>query len=523
MRTESLPLAALGYAPVFVDLAGAHDASRALLPGGMALAQQLTRAGRPGIAAGLGQGLVDWATELGAAEASRRNASRLRDGALAVVTGQQPGLLGGPLLSLLKAATTVRAAADLEQATGRAVVPVFWIEGDDHDLHEINRATVAGDQGDLVRVEVAGLGAGGSVGSMPLGDGAAAVLAELERAFGGASNGTETLALVRRVLGPGATFTSAFAGILLDLLGARGLVVCDGAMAAVKQASLPLVEQALRRADEAMQALAHGEAAVAAAGFAVQAPLAAGTMPLFVTEAASRRRLGRRERDDGLELLKRDPGALSPGVHLRPLVQDFVLPTIATVLGPAEASYQAQLGGLYELLAVPRPAALPRACMTLIEPRVRRMLDTYGLGFGDVRGDAPGLARRLATARSPVDLVRLGSEATDSVSATFDKLAAELSRLDASLARSAEGHRGKAISAVDGLMRKAESAARRADEVARRHAVTLGAALAPAGELQERVLSPLHFLARVGSVYVDRVVAHGGPSQGVHLLVDLGE
>ena len=77
----------------------------------------------------------------GADPAALASAERLRSReTLAVVTGQQPGLFGGPLYSLIKAMSTVAAARELEARTGQPVVPVFWIEGDDHDFEEIRGA-----------------------------------------------------------------------------------------------------------------------------------------------------------------------------------------------------------------------------------------------------------------------------------------------------------------------------------------------------------------------------------------------
>jgi uncharacterized protein YllA (UPF0747 family) len=58
----------------------------------------------------------------------------LSSGAVAVITGQQPGLFTGPHLSILKALSAVKIARCLEQWGIRAT-PVFWFASEDHD-HE---------------------------------------------------------------------------------------------------------------------------------------------------------------------------------------------------------------------------------------------------------------------------------------------------------------------------------------------------------------------------------------------------
>src|ERR1017187_2770735 len=82
----------------------------------------------------------------GASAKTLANIERLRRGALTAVTGQQVGLFGGPLFSILKALTAVKLA---EQATAAGVdcVPVFWLATEDHDLAEVNHVALTSEHG----------------------------------------------------------------------------------------------------------------------------------------------------------------------------------------------------------------------------------------------------------------------------------------------------------------------------------------------------------------------------------------
>src|SRR4051812_5226652 len=77
----------------------------------------------------------------GASAKTLENIARLRQGAAAVVTGQQVSLFGGPLFSLLKALTAVKHAA-AATAAGVEAVPIFWLATEDHDLAEVSSTTL---------------------------------------------------------------------------------------------------------------------------------------------------------------------------------------------------------------------------------------------------------------------------------------------------------------------------------------------------------------------------------------------
>src|SRR5262249_57037470 len=85
--------------------------------------------------------------------------------------------------------------------------------------------------------------------------------------------------------------------------------------------------------------------------------------------------------DELLSTVERCPNCFSPNVTFRPIVQDFLLPTVAYIGGPAEIAYFAQLRPNYSLLNRVEPVVLPRASFTLIEKRHAKTMAKYGLEF----------------------------------------------------------------------------------------------------------------------------------------------
>src|SRR5262249_49907472 len=84
-----------------------------------------------------------------------------------------------------------------------------------------------------------------------------------------------------------------------------------------------------------------------------------------------------------VELATRCPNCFSPNVTLRPVVQDYLLPTAGYIGGPAEIAYFAQLRAVYETLGRQEPCVLPRASFTIIEGRHQKTLKKYGLELPD--------------------------------------------------------------------------------------------------------------------------------------------
>ncbi|MGE5848247.1 MAG: bacillithiol biosynthesis protein BshC, partial [Ignavibacteria bacterium] len=66
---------------------------------------------------------------------TQKNISLLKEKkTLAVVTGQQLGILGGPLYTFYKTITALKLCSYLnERYDEYQFVPVFWLEADDHD------------------------------------------------------------------------------------------------------------------------------------------------------------------------------------------------------------------------------------------------------------------------------------------------------------------------------------------------------------------------------------------------------
>jgi bacillithiol synthase len=443
-------------------------------------------------------------------------AARLADPATrVVVTGQQPGLFGGPLLVLLKMAAAARWAEDL-RAAGVPSVAVFWVATEDHDWDEASWAAVAASDG----VRRLALGPDPHplvpLGMRTLGAGVEASLAELAALFPYEPYASWTATLAR-FYRPDARFGEAFARLAVALLGERCPLLLDSQLPELKAAERPLLRRLAERREEVAAALADGEARISARGYPLQVAPQPGKAPLFVLAGSERRRVtwsgdggwslrggdGTQPLAELLALIEGNPAAVSPNVLSRPPIQDAVLGTALQVMGPGEASYLAQAAPLYALLGVEAPLVALRPRALVVEPRQLATLAELGLSAAQLVAGGGELERALAGRQLDGGEDDPLPGAMARVLAELDALRAPALALDVNLERPWEKTRETVRGALDKFAEKATRARAGRDQVAQRRVQSLREAWLPEGAQQERVLAGAHFRGRYGPAFVD--------------------
>jgi bacillithiol synthase len=445
------------------------------------------------------------------APAAADQARRLGDpSAVAIVTGQQPGLFGGPLFVLLKALATVEVARQLEEARGRPVVPVFWVASDDHDFAEVRSTSVIDGAGALrtLRYDPKREPVGAPAWAIVLDDAVAGLGDDLSRTLPPALGRDETLEAVAACYVPGETLSGAFARFVSRLL--PGLVVLDPSDPELKALAVPLLAREIREGSPTSRLAIERGTALLGAGYHQQVPVRPGFLNAFLVAEGQRRALafangtievrGTRERlsaDEALHRLEADPSPWSPGALLRPLVQDALLPTAAYVGGPAEVAYHAQIAPSYAHFGIPRPVVLPRPSATIVEPAQARALDAEGLTLLDLVADPEGLVTRWARETYP-DVENAFASTREAIVRETGALEETLGSHDPTLRAAAASARGRALHQVDGLHEKALRVLKKRDQGRAERLRRTRDALFPGGALQERGLGLVSPLARHG-------------------------
>jgi bacillithiol biosynthesis cysteine-adding enzyme BshC len=433
-----------------------------------------------------------------------------RPGTVAIVTGQQVGLFSGPAYTVYKALTAIKAAKELT-LRGVPAVPVFWLATEDHDFAEVDHVWVFGPGYRPVKIRMTGVADNGShpVGEIGLGD---IPLGELRDALAGLPFADDAVAMIERAYKPGETMGSAFAQVIRELFEPYGLLLIDPMERGLREIAAPLMREAVERMPELVDALMVRSRELVERGYHAQVLVDKSTSLAFLLQdgqrialrrsngdfAASQRKLSTRE-------LAQRAAELSPNALLRPVVQDYLLPTAAYIGGPAELAYLAQSQVLYRKLLDRQPAAFPRACFTLIDERSHKRMVRYGISPTDLFAGPQALHDTIAARLVPERLRARLDRTKTAVSSALDALRGDLDHFDITLAAALDTSRRKIEYQVGKIARKTATQIMVRDEQALRDAQSLNGLVFPEKHLQERLYSIVPFIAKFGPGLLDEL------------------
>ena len=467
----------------------------------------------------------------GAPAAAQAAARRLAEpGTVAVVTGQQAGLFGGPLYTLLKALTGIRLAERLSREHDATVIPIFWVDAEDHDLEEIRQCPLLDADLDprAVALEL----------DFPRGTAAAAVhlpanvrdaTASLRDLLPPTEFTAEVIDGLDTAYAEGTRLVEAFARWLDRLAGAAGLVVFDASDPAAKPLVQSLFADELRRSGETARQAAAAGAALTASGYHAQVEPPPDGVALFrlgetrqpIRVAPGGFTVGEQTvgADDLLREVDTEPARFSPNVLLRPIVQDALFPTVAYVSGPNELAYLGQLRDVYARFGVPMPIIYPRASATIVDRATVRFLERYDLDFAGLQPRDDAVLNRLLALQIPADLEVAIGAADAAVDERLSAIATAAPLLDPTLTGVVQSTRSRMQRDLATLRSKVVQAAKRRDETLRRQFRRASAQAFPNGEPQERSVGTVYFLNRYGPAFVDRLLADLPLDPGHHWLL----
>ncbi|MCC6451562.1 MAG: bacillithiol biosynthesis cysteine-adding enzyme BshC [Acidobacteria bacterium] len=454
---------------------------------------------------------------LNAGERTAAAIDRLREPTtVAIFTGQQSGLFGGPLYTIYKALTAIKAADELNRA-GTPAVAMFWAATEDHDFDEVASVTIAG-QDEPIRLTYQDV----DEREIPVGD--RVLTAEIERLIGELELQIAQTEFSRQAVGQlrdswvsGEGFGRAFLRQLAKQLGCFGMIFVDPQDAELKRLSGPIMALAAAKADLITAEIQKRDTRLTEEGLHRQVLVEDDYFPLFwetddgirtplrlTKDGVRARSVNRRfSIDELVKAIEDEPRRFSAGVMLRAVVQDFLFPTALYIGGAAEIAYFAQSGAAYKVLERPATPIIHRQSFTVVEPRHQRTLESYGLTFDDVFADKEEVRTQIVEKVIGQDAARLFAEVEEDINIELRRLDEYFAAVDPTLAANLATRRRKILYHIAALRKKAYQSEMRRNRDADRRLRRLFSELYPAGALQERTLNIVGLIDRYGIDVID--------------------
>lgn len=438
-----------------------------------------------------------------------------------VIGGQQAGLLAGPLYTVYKAISVIQLAKREEKRLGIPVIPVFWIAGEDHDLDEVDHIYLPGPEGRLTKHRLV-LSDGGkriSAGHVLLDPKSVGEwLEELAQMLPDTEFKRGMLKELAGMAAEPVSLTRYFARLLHRLFGRFGLVQIDSSHPSLRRIEGPFFERLIEENAFLDEAVRHQIKQVEESGHPSPLTIRSDCAHLFVYVEGQRQLLLRdaggfvtrdgRMRWSKRELLRmarEEPERLSNNVVTRPLMQEFLFPTLSVVAGPGEIAYWGCLGEAFAGMGMRMPVLTPRSGVTLIDRATERYMRLLDLSAEDIFFGLERRKQAWIAERSPLNIRALFADAEQKVEKLYDSLIEQLSSLGPEMRRTGEKNRLKVMEQVEYLKRKAEWTIRMRQETALRRFGHISLRCLPEGKLQERVYNITSYWNEYGIEWVERL------------------
>ncbi|MDP8244518.1 MAG: bacillithiol biosynthesis cysteine-adding enzyme BshC [Candidatus Hinthialibacter antarcticus] len=452
---------------------------------------------------------------------------------LLVVTGQQPGLLGGPLFTLYKAAQAIALAKQLSAERNEIFLPAFWNASEDHDFDEIASVkwlnkdrqvesyTWELETGHRPLYHIA-------MDELPLDD----LITRIDETTHPSDFKDEFFAMLRECRQSAQTYPDFFDAMLWRMFGEDGLIILRPDDRFAREDAVRLMADEINQPGQSSVDISQRGERLQAAGLPQQLHKSEDRAAFFLIRNHKREALritpsgfqtdsGETIAIDAMQqLLQDDPGAFSPSAILRPVLQDAVYPIAAAVLGPGEMGYHFLLDAIYARHGVPRPVLVPRMGITWLEPRDRKTVEKWNLTPNDLKKDAAALLKQLVSEGEGAAPPR--GDLDRALSAWFESMKERAASVDPTIAGVLDKNAAKIQKELDNsenllLRRMANKETQTREQIE-----ALQASLMPGGALQERNLSFISYYLKHGTALIEQIkFLAETTSPGAHVYAEL--
>jgi bacillithiol biosynthesis cysteine-adding enzyme BshC len=439
---------------------------------------------------------------------------------VAVVTGQQPSIFTGPLYAIYKTLTAIKLARHLNKTFNISTVPIFWNASEDHDFREARHVEFVNRDNRVISLlyEPQADIEGKSIFDIPLESSLTFLIDLLEGDTEESEFKSYLVDLLRNSLGRCYSLADWFSHLLQALFNPYGLIILDAHLPPCRQLSRPVIGREIKTPLRSSRLINEAGVQLRSLGYHQQVERKEDDVNFFFYAQGRRNKVRYRQgrfvverigleynQTEMLDMLAQEPQRFSASALLRPLVQDHILPTIAYVGGPGEIAYFAQMRNVYSFFDLVMPIIYPRARALLVEPKVAKVLEKYGLHVDDIRKNRKTLLQMITTQGAPRPVVQACDRKLEVMQMLLDELRREVGQTEPALVDSIDRLKRTIGQEMDKLREKLVLAQQTDLDVAEQQVDKLKANLFPEGREQERILNIFPFLFNYGIQFISHL------------------
>jgi bacillithiol biosynthesis cysteine-adding enzyme BshC len=444
-----------------------------------------------------------------------------KKGSQVIITGQQLGLMTGPLYTIYKALGAVKLAEMLTAVINKPVVPLFWLEGEDHDLKEANKIRLLDLENKVRRLELKGFSSPNRypVGELTIGTGIENLIQELERLYPDSEFKSAVLQLMRESYTSPSLWKKAFARLLIKLLGKYAPLIIDASDKRLKKIISPIFKKAIEHSKNISEIMLKNNEQLKKDGYHLQVKFNPLSTNLFLRSDGEKYLLemsangiyhlkGKAKsysKDQLLTLIEQEPERFIPNVILRPVVQDYLFPTLSYVAGPAEIAYFAQIKPLYDFFGVKMPSIFPRPALTLMEKKIEKIIKKYDIDVQALFAKPEKVIENIENKEIAALIEEPFAKSDEKLQDIIHELRKVLLSIDVTLKNPLEKAAMKMKHQLHSLKEKSMKAGKKAQQTRINQIEKVRNNLFPEGNLQERCLNIIPFLIRYGFDLIDKI------------------
>ncbi|TMU87881.1 bacillithiol biosynthesis cysteine-adding enzyme BshC [Bacillus sp. BHET2] len=486
--------------------------------------------------AGLAECISSYMEELPGSKKVEESLEKIKKDAVTVVAGQQAGLLTGPLYTIHKIISVIQLARQQEAELKHPVVPVFWIAGEDHDYQEVNHIYV--EKGSKLektgypeRVIDKKMTSQITYTKSVM----KKWLDEILAAFGETEYTKPLSVELYEMIDNEESIVRFFARIIMSLFKDFGLLVIDSSYPSLRRLESQHFQYLIENSQSITNEVLKQQDEIRGNGFHPQLDIAPTSANLFLQIRNERALLDRDgntffEKNNGrnyslmelLSKLEESPETFSNNVVTRPLMQEWLFPTLAFIAGPGEIAYWGELKKAFEFVDLKMPPVVPRLNITIVEREVDKKIRDLQLTLHGVITEGVSTARDAfwKSLESP----RLESEMKEieeELKRKYEMIRQQAAMIDKGLNSIIDKNLEFHLAQFNYLRKKVDKAQEDKHSLTFAQFMKVENSIRPNGGPQERTWNLLYFLNKYGPGFVTDLTLQDFTFDGTHKVVYL--